>query len=137
MGDTRIECFELLCDFIKIQNTLAPGNLPSSRTQWRTSYESGVFKHFLLKFPTVTLSHHCARMAYATLCAKNIRTASRKFIARRATDRMGAQHVKRRFPCAFHFTHFTYSITGHAQRLELLSTLDFLPCLDTSALLLP
>lgn len=137
MSYARVERFELLRGLVKIRNTLVFGNPPSSRTQWRTSHESGIFKHLLFKPPTPPLSHHRACTAYSTLCAKHVHTASRKFITRRPADRVSAQHVKRRFPRAFHLTHFPHGIVGHTQRLELLGTLDLLPCLDSAALLLP
>lgn len=137
LGDTRVERFELLRDLIEIRNTLVLRNPPSSRTQRRTSYESGVFKHFPLKPPTAPLSNHRTRMAYTTLCAEHVRTASHEFVTCRTADRVSAQHVERRFTRTFHLTHFTHGIAGHTQGFELLSTLDFLPCLNSAALLLP
>lgn len=137
LSHARIERFELLRDLIEIRNTLVFWNPPSSRTQRRMSNKSGVFKHFPFKPPTAPLSNHRARMAYATICAEHVSTASHEFVTCRTADRVSAQHIERRFARTFHLTHFTHGITGHTQRLELLGTLDFLPCLNSAALLLP
>ena len=136
MGYARVECFELLCDPIKIRNPLVLGNFSSTCMQWRSTYKPSVFEYLSFKSPPAPFSYHHTRVAYATLRAEHVRTVACEFVTRRTADRVSAQHVKRRLSSAFHFTYFAYCVAGHAQCLELLGAFDFLPCLNSAALLL-